>query len=225
MEITYNNSILNDNQRKEWEDYINSQIAEYDEGLNLIFQAQKENIHLKDINPVLYSWINKLYSALKYVTIIYGDILVMHKYYLSTSNNYEKRLFRGKTHILLNEGFKKLYGFPGDKHKNKKQNTIWQDIEKILQQISPSKIHDDYTSLTNELEKLSTSFDWWKNERNLEVHLDPDKLVESRMKELNESKYMMESYEFVKLLEKAKQILYGIHTIYYNQYSCKKINM
>ena len=54
MEITYNNSILKDNQRKEWEDYINSQIAEYDEGLNLIFQAQKENIHLSNrINTLI----------------------------------------------------------------------------------------------------------------------------------------------------------------------------
>lgn len=99
--------------------------------------------------------------------------------------------------------------------KIKKQNTIWQDIEKILQQISPLKIHDDYTSLTNELEKLSTSFDWWKNERNLEVHLDPDKLVESRMIELNESKYMIESYEFVKLLEKVKKLLFNIHAVYF----------
>jgi stalled ribosome alternative rescue factor ArfA len=136
----------------------------------------------------------------------------------------EYMTFRKRGFIMKNKKGKGSYSRK-DKHKNKKQNTIWQDIEKILQQISPSKIHDDYRSLTNELEKLSTSFEWWKNERNLEVHLDPDKLVESRMKELNESKYMMESYEFVKLLEKAEQILYGIHTIYYNQYSSKKINI
>ncbi len=216
MEILYNNSVLNYEQRKEWVENINSQIAEYEEGLRLIIQAQKEDNHLKDENPDLYSWISKLYSALKYVTIMYGDILVMHKYYLSTSNEYEKRLFRGKTTVLLNEGFKKLYGFHGDKHKNKKQNTIWQLIETILQLVSHSKIHDNYTSLTKELEKLSTSFDWWKDERNLEVHLEPDKLLESRMEELNESKYMMGSYEFIKLLEKVKDLLFQVYTVYHS---------
>lgn len=216
MEILYNNSVLNYEQRKEWVENINSQIAEYEEGLRLIIQAQKENNHLKDENPDLYSWISKLYSALKYVTIMYGDIIVMHKYYLSTSNEYEKKLFRGKTKVLLNEGFKKLYGFPDNKHKNKKHNTTWQVIETILQSISHSKIHDEYTSLSKELAKLSTSFDWWKNERNLEVHLDPDKLLESRMEELNESKYMMESYEFIILLNKVKKLLFEIYTAYHS---------
>ena len=216
MKITYNNSVLNNDERKKWVEDINSQLAEYEEGLRLIIQAQKEGNHLKDENPDLYSWISKLYSALKYVTIMYGDIIVMHKYYLSTSNEYEKKLFRGKTKVLLNEGFKKLYGFPDNKHKNKKHNTTWQVIETILQSISHSKIHDEYTSLSKELEKLSTSFDWWKNERNLEVHLDPDKLLESRMEELNESKYMMESYEFIILLNKVKKLLFEIYTAYHS---------
>lgn len=219
MEILYNNSVLNSEQRKEWLNNITSLIEQCNEGLKLIIQAQIEDDYLKNSNPNLYSWLCNLYSALKYTTILFGDILVMHKYYLLTSNEYEKRFFRGKTKIMLNEGFKKLYGFTNRKIK-KKENTIWQNIGDLMKSITRSRLHDDYVSISKDFEKLSISFDWWKEERNIEVHLVPDKLLENRMEELNESKYMMECYELIILLNKVKNLLYDIHNVYYRYITC-----
>ena len=154
MEILYNNSVLNSEQRKEWLNNITSLIEQCNEGLKLIIQTQIEDDYLKNSNPNLYSWLCNLYSALKYTTILFGDILVMHKYYLLTSNEYEKRFFRGKTKIMLNEGFKKLYGFTNRKIK-KKENTIWQNIGDLLKSITRSRLHDDYVSISKDFEKLS----------------------------------------------------------------------
>lgn len=219
MDILYNNSVLNSEQRKEWLNNITSLIEQCNEGLKLIIQAQIEDDYLKNSNPNLYSWLCNLYSALKYTTILFGDILVMHKYYLLTSNEYEKRFFRGKTKIMLNEGFKKLYGFTNRKIK-KKENTIWQNIGDLMKSITRSRLHDDYVSISKDFEKLSISFDWWKEERNIEVHLVSDKLLENRMEELNESKYMMECYELIILLNKVKNLLYDIHNVYYRYITC-----
>ena len=152
MEILYNNSVLNSEQRKEWLNNITSLIEQCNEGLKLIIQAQIEDDYLKNSNPNLYSWLCNLYSALKYTTILFGDILVMHKYYLLTSNEYEKRFFRGKTKIMLNEGFKKLYGFTNRKIK-KKENTIWQNIGDLMKSITRSRLHDDYVSISKDFEK------------------------------------------------------------------------
>jgi hypothetical protein len=44
-------------------------------------------------------------------------VFVVSKYFMLAEKDYERRLMRGKLSVILNEGFKKLYGF-GKAHKS-----------------------------------------------------------------------------------------------------------
>jgi hypothetical protein len=57
----------------------------------------------------------------------------------------------------------------------------------------PDEVKRQYQELTILLEKHAQSSSWWKEERDMETHLETDKLYESRMIEVEESKTMTET--------------------------------
>lgn len=65
--------------------------------------------------------------------------------------------------------------------------------------------------MTYLLERHAKSSSWWKEERNLETHLDMEKLYKSRQEEVIESKVMMDSLKLFNALMAVDNFLTNMH--------------
>lgn len=80
----------------------------------------------------------------------------------------------------------------------------------------PEIINRQYQDLTFQLQKLSESSTWWREERNIETHLDTIKLLESRQEDINESTVVMDSMKLYSSLMAVSEYLENLHTCLYN---------
>lgn len=135
------------------------------------------------------------------------DSMVASKYFILADGDYDRRFMRGKLIVILNEGFKKLYGFNKETYKKSE----WDRLMPILSHF-PERINRQYQELTYHLEKHAKSSSWWREERNLETHLDVKKLYDSRQKEIIESKVMMDSMKLFSSLQAVNSFLYDLHS-------------
>ena len=184
----YNGKTLTDKERKEFISIIDEELSLYSEGLSMIYSKLKELENEKEQSEIV-ELEQTNYSVFLFVVMTIADSMVACKYYLLADSDYEKRYMRGKLKVLLNEGFKKLYGY-NDTHFKKSE---WFKLLGTMKYY-PEAINLQYQELTSLLEKHSKLSSWWKDERVQEVHyLDMIKLYESRQEDLNESKVMMEN--------------------------------
>ena len=139
------------------------------------------------------------------------DSMVAGKYFILADRDYDRRFMRGKLFVILNEGFKKLYGFNDKSHKNSE----WNRLLSIMKYF-PEVINRQYQDLTYLLEKQSHTSSWWKDERNFETHLDIEKLYKSRQEEIVESKVMMDSMKLFNALMAVSNFLGNVHTCIFN---------
>ena len=80
----------------------------------------------------------------------------------------------------------------------------------------PEVINRQYQELTFHLEKHAQSSSWWREERNLETHIEAEKLYNSRQEELIESKVMMDSMKLFDTLLAVSHFLGNVHTCLFN---------
>jgi hypothetical protein len=139
------------------------------------------------------------------------DSMVLGKYFILANKDYDRRLMRGKLKVILNEGFKKLYGF----NENNKGNSEWKKLASVLM-FFPEEINQQYNYLSSLLEEHSKSSSWWKDERDVETHLEADTLYDSRCEDIIESKVMMESLKLYKALLAVNKFLFNMHSCFYN---------
>lgn len=144
-------------------------------------------------------------SVMLFVLMTMIDSMVASKYFILADKDYDRRFIRGKLFVILNEGFKKLYGFNENGHKKSE----W-DKQQPLMKYFPEVIHHQYQELTDLLERHSKSSSWWKEERNLETHLDMEKLYKSRQEEVIE-KVMIDSLKLFRTLMAVDNFLTNMH--------------
>ena len=113
---------------------------------------------------------------------------------------------RGKMKVILNEGFKKLYGYIA---KNKKVSE-WFRLQEYMT-FFPEVVKQQYQDLTSLLEKESKASPWWKDERDYETHIEAEKLYSSRMEEIEESKEIMETLRLYNALFAVNHFLTNVH--------------
>ena len=138
----------------------------------------------------------------------YCDCTVLLKHFILSTDLYEKRLFRGKLKVLLNEGFKSLYGF-NDKQREK---SYCIKLGEIMSYFPGFQL--EYDTILLKLKQLSEQSTWWKDERNTEVHLDMSQLYKTRHEEINESKVAMESQLLMGLLVQINKLMGRMHQAY-----------
>ena len=184
--LEFNDSMLDLEGRKKVVSNITMMVNGNYESLKELDAEYRDNE--KSLNEAELKFYKTFYSVLRFVILTMCDCMVAGKYFLIADSDYDKRYMRGKMKVLLNEGFKKLYGF---KEEGKKKSE-WSRLLSLMG-FFPNFINKHYQDITFQLEKLSRDYCWWKNTRDLEIHLDGDKLFESRQKEINECKVMMES--------------------------------
>ena len=205
QEVQYNGKELNDDERKEFLKKVDECISQHIEGLPL---AKDILERIKDLHDDFHEIQRTIVSASQFCLITMIDSMVLGKYFILANKDYDRRLMRGKLRVVLNEGFKKLYGF-NDKNR---ENSEWIKLASILKYF-PEEINHQYKYLSSLLEGHSKSSLWWKDERDMETHLDTEELYNSRCELIIESKVMMESL-------KLYNTLYAVNNFLSNMHSC-----
>lgn len=202
-EVQYNGKTLSDAERKELVVLIDDTIAQYSEGLPMMYDTLEST---KDQHDDYHEIDRTVVSVMQFVLITMIDSMVASKYFILADGDYDRRFMRGKLMVILNEGFKRLYGF--DKKTHKKSE--WGRLLPLMGRF-PEVINRQYQELTYHLEKHAKSSSWWKEERNLETHMDTEKLYVSRQEEIIESKVMMDSMKLFNTLLAVNHFLTNVH--------------
>lgn len=207
-EYQCNGKVISDDERKEFIKGLDATIAEYSEGFPTLKEAIDCSYGKDDEFHKDYRTIGSVYQ---FVVITFVDCLVISKYFLLADKDYDKRFMRGKMRVILNEGFKKLYGFG----KKTKEEPEWGKLAGIIEHLSPS-YQFEYKKLSYLLDKHSKSSSWWKEERNIETHLETEKLYESRCEDIVEGEVMMDAIKLLNTLYAIQLFTSKLHALFFN---------
>lgn len=206
LNIYYNNKVLSAQGREEFRIRAEETIEIFTESIDGFCELYQEykpsqnKVHDKITKTVLDVGIFTCYT--------YCDCTVLLKHFILSTDLYEKRLFRGKLKVVLNEGFKSLYGF-NDKQRKR---SYYIKLGEIMNYFPGFQL--EYDSILLKLKQLSEQSTWWKDERNTEVHLDMSQLYKTRHEEINESKVAMESQLLMGLLVQINKLMGRMHQAY-----------
>ena len=208
-EAQYNEKTLSEAERKEFVEAIDETVAQYSEGIPLMLDSLKRT---KDKNDTLHEVESVINSVSLFALITMIDSMVACKYFILADKDYDRRFLRGKMRIILNEGFKKLYGFNKETYKKSE----WEKLLSLMKYF-PESINHQYQELTFYLARHSKYSSWWKKERDLETHMmDAEELYESRLEEIVESKVMMDSMKLFNTFLAVNQFLTNLNACYLN---------
>lgn len=207
-EVQYNGKTLSETEREEFVGVMNETITQYSKGFpiyqNMLKESEGKHDEYHEIERTVV-------SVMLFVLITMIDSMVVSKYFILADGDYDRRFMRGKLMVILNEGFKRLYGFDEKTHKKSE----WDRLLPIMGHF-PESINRQYQELTFHLEKHAKSSSWWREERNLETHVDAEKLYDSQQEEINESKVMMDSMKLFNTLLAVNHFLTNVHACLFN---------
>ena len=208
LSIYYNNKVLSAQEREAFRIMSEETIRDFSESIEGFYELSQE---FKPSQNKEYDKITKnVLDVGIFTSYTFCDCVALLKHFVLSSNKYDKSLFRGKLKVLLNEGFKNLYGF-NDKQREK---SYYIKLGEIINHFPGFK--SEYNSILLKLKQLSEQSAWWKDERNIEVHLDMTQLYKSRHEEINESKVAMEAHLLIDLLVQINKLMGRMHQAYIN---------
>ena len=127
--ISPNGKVLSDEGRQNYANYVDSVIKQFSERLELL----KEEYTTNKKNPSLAysSLVLSIDDLDMFATMTFIDCLIASKLFILAKEDYEKKYQQGKLQVVLNEGFKKLYGFGKCKTNSKwKKPCAWDFVHK-----------------------------------------------------------------------------------------------
>lgn len=206
--IEHNGKTLSKEEKMEFAAFVDETISQFSSGLPLIHDTLDYCRNRHDE----YHNIEYTFSSVMLFTILTSiDCMVASKYFVLADTDYDRRFMRGKMMIILNEGFKRLYGFDSTTRKKSE----WNRLIPLLDHF-PTVIRSQYSELTQRLDEHSKSSSWWRDERNLETHLEAEGLYKSRMEELIDSKVLMDNLKLFKTLRAVYEFLANAHACLFN---------
>lgn len=209
QDIQYNGKKLSNSERRDFVAYLDQTIEQYTEGIPLMQETLE---HVKDLHDEYHECERSVVSIMFFVLITMIDSLVASKYFLLADKDYDRRFMRGKLMVILNEGFKRLYGFGSKNNPNNKSE--WAKLRLWMKHF-PASVQHQYRELGVLLDNDAKS-SWWKNERDYEVHLEVDNLYSSRQEEVIESKVMLDMTKLFNRLLAVNDFLSNVHTCLFN---------
>ena len=135
----YHGKELNDDERKEFLKKVDECISQQIDGLPLTKDILER---IKDLHDDFHEIQRTIVSVSQFCLIAMIDSMVLGKYFIMANQDYDRRLMRGKLKVVLNEGFKKLYGF--DEKTRKKSE--WKRLDSFLDNF-PNEIKNQYNHL------------------------------------------------------------------------------
>ena len=208
QEVQYNGTELNAAAKRKFIQIADETIVDYSSGLPLLKEILDS---IRELHDEFNDAQRIVISVLRFTIITMIDSMVISKYFILADKDYDRRFMRGKMMVIMNEGFKKLYGFDEKSH----QKSEWNRLIPILKHF-PKNIQNQYKQLSSLLEEHSNSSSWWRDERNVETHLDIEKLYISRCDDVVESKVMLDSLKLFRTLYAVNLFLSNMHTCLYN---------
>ena len=202
-EFRFEGRMLSDKERAGLVAAIDLDLDNYTAGLPLFYDLIENR---KGYNDAFFELDRTVSSAILFVLMTMIDSMVAVKYFALADRDYERRFMRGKLFIILNEGFKKLYGFEESTYKKSE----WHRLS-LQMQYFPDIIQQQFQKLTPLLEKHSKTSSWWRDERNAETHLLIEQLYASRQKEIIDGEVLMDSMKLYKTLRAVSLFLFNAH--------------
>ena len=206
-DIQYNGNTLSMSEKDAFVSGIDSFLENDLELLRIV----KESIDSSRGDDEYHQLLKTYYSFFMFTTLAEIDIMVFSKYFLLANNDYEKRIMRGKLKVILNESFKRIYGF----NTSSVKQSEWHKLQRFLH-FFHEDINHQYQEMTSLLDKKSKGFSWWKEERDAETHLDAEALYISREEVIIESKVMTEAANLLGVLRAVNSFLWNIHACVLN---------
>ncbi|MBS4767259.1 hypothetical protein KG007_13730 [Alistipes sp. kh20] len=204
-ELNYNNKILSTQERDEFCKFADGLINDFAESIDGMYQIAMEVSSTG--NSAFNEITDTTISISTFINFSFCDCIVLTKLFVRATNPYEKSFLRGKLKVQLNESFKKLYGFTDKGYKD----SYCAKLEKIILMFPAFK--DEFNAILSDLKQISKK-PWWKEERNVEVHIDIAKLYESRHEEINESKVAMETLQLTNAFNRFNRLMTRLNRVY-----------
>lgn len=179
---------------------LEDMLQEMPDSVDSIHSSKKLFSTLSSIKSERFTALEKLYDISLYASLLSGDFAVLFHQFLSSSLLYERKYAMAKLYPLMNEGFKRLYGFI-EKNTEKvslSPGSYW----KIIQELVPL-MNNDERERFEELESMlqnKASFSWWKDERSAEVHFYPEKVYSHRCAQDDENVAILDATSFYAVL-------------------------
>lgn len=115
--------------------------------------------------------------ATMYLNFIYLDFCTAYRLYLGGMTNYEQRFALKQLYTIMNEGYKRLYGFD-DKDKSKTSDTrkksVWNTYMKCYENCGIAEIESAYIKFSQYLSSFTNPIVFDKTSRSLSAHYDKD---------------------------------------------------
>lgn len=174
--------------------------------------------HLKLINDVTRKFgfstseltdISRLLEFKMLVEFISLDLTTATRTYLRAEFQYEGIFSLRSFIVVINEGYKMIYNFKkvnnkGDEILRERNKSFWiRDINRIVENRGNQQLKQNYTDLTNQLDKYyDNNFDGIKEKRDLSIHYDKNLVkVYDTLSELNSEVIFKKFIPFYQLLE------------------------
>ena len=180
-----------------------------------LFSAASSSLNSKRIAAL-----SKLSAIALYASLLMGDFAVLFHQFLSSQFLYERKYAMAKLYPLMNESFKRLYGFVNEKTGQVvlSPDSYW----KKIQELHPL-MNEQEKVLFEQLEDVllkKASFSWWKDERSAEVHLVAEKIYKHRCDQKDENVAICDAISFYDVLSRTTHLtsvmlsrLSGVHPL------------
>ena len=185
---------------------LENTLREMPQSVDGIHATKKLFSTLSSINSERIAALAKLYDISLYVSLLSGDYVVLFHQFLSSDFLYERKYAMAKLYPLMNESFKRLYGFVNEKTGQVKlsSDAYWKDIQELVPLMNETE-----QVLYDELEDLllkKASYSWWKDVRDAEVHLDAEKIYKYRCDQEDENVTIRDAISFYDVLSRTTHL-------------------
>ena len=200
QDYQFSNVTLTKAQREDLSKGIDEAIEQFSEGLPMAYN-ELENI--KDLHDEYHNIERIITSVSLFTVITMVDSMIATKLFILAEKDHDKRFLRGKLKVILNEGFKKLFGFINT---SSNKESEWTRLGSIMR-FFPETIQFQYQKVTVHLTNSALSSSWWKDVRDPETHMQAEKLYTSRMEEIIESEVVRDSLKLFDTFMAVNQFL------------------
>jgi len=181
-------------------------LREMPQSVDEIYATKKLFYALSSVNSERFVAIAKLYDISLYASLLSGDFAVLFHQFLSSDFLYERKYAMAKLYPLMNESFKRLYGFVNEKTGQVKlsSDAYWKEIQELVPLMNETE-----KVLYDELEDLllkKASYSWWKDVRDAEVHLDAEKIYKNRCDQKDENVAIRDAMSFYDVLSRTTHL-------------------
>ena len=201
--MNHNNKVLSEQERIEFCELADKVINDFTKSIEILFNMH-ERLTLEEDG-----WLKKkedhLIDLRLFVSYCYCDIVILTKQFILSTHYYEKAFTYGKLKVVLNESFKKLYGFT----KSSQNKSYFAQLKEAAKEFP--KFKDKLEMFSNDLDEMSRKKTWWKEERNAEVHLDVKMLDKFRNKDVYEGQVILDVISIFDIFDRINELSSSIH--------------